>query len=257
MAPISDIYLTDNAPAPKPVKILQLHDHLELFSEGDPPFHSLFILGQSGSLLAPLLSGTTEEQLLIIDPPLDLQQRFRLPQNSAALFTFAAADVGIPLIQTQPDGVAHVRIGEHFLDIYTEANFNIVVVPALGILCTGAFGSDVLLPKLGAGSDGENELAVLRLLARLLKQHRLQFFIPATGHPASDPLAAMQRLAADVDYLHRLRRVVPAAAQRQEPLASLQATLAPTLLPVDRRSPPCQTIHRVNIATLYNQARHD
>ena len=102
-----------------------------------------------------------------------------MAEETATLFTCAAEDVGLPRVQTRLGGVAHINIGQHLLDIYSQRHANLVHFPAIGVLCGGAFGSDLALPELGEGSDGEDEIESLRLLARLLKGRRLQLYIPA------------------------------------------------------------------------------
>ncbi|MDE0464588.1 MAG: hypothetical protein OXH93_19375, partial [Caldilineaceae bacterium] len=62
------------------MKISQLYDQLEMYSEGDPPSHSLFVL-------ARLLG--SPDRLLIIDPPDDAATRFDVAEETAALFTSA------------------------------------------------------------------------------------------------------------------------------------------------------------------------
>jgi len=244
----SNIVFTDPTDQ-KFTKIIQLFEHLELFSEGEPAQHTLFILGrtplaQLGASQPPL------EQLLLIDPPPDVRQRFKLEGDVAVLATGAPLDVGLPQLQTVAGGVAHLRVGEHFLDIYTQSQGAVVHLPALGILCGGLFGSDAALPRLASGSTGDEELDTLRLLARLVKQSRLQLYIPQRGALSSNQTEIMQRLAQDVAYLHTLRRIVPALVQRGGALTAL-LQLADSLLPEERRSPHCQETHLVNLQTLY------
>src|SRR6476620_9339687 len=104
-------------PASSATQIVQLFEHLELFSEGEPPRHTLFVLGRA-PLRAVDLNQTIEDQLLLIDPPPDVQQRFKVEGNVAVLFTRAPVETGLPHLQTVTGGVAHLRIGEHFWDIY-------------------------------------------------------------------------------------------------------------------------------------------
>jgi len=246
--PASSILLTD-LPTTQPIKIVQLFEHLELFSEGTPTRHTLFVLGrtrltQLDSLELPV------DQLLLIDPPADVRQRFKLEGDLAVLFTGKAEEVGLPALQTAAGGVAHIRIGEHFLDIYTQRQGAIVHLPALGILCGGHFGSDASLPQIAPGSDGNEELDTLRLLARLIKQSRLQLYIPRIGALCSTPTEVMMRLAADVAYLHGLRRVVPALVVRGDAL-DLLLQLSDSLLPEGRRSALCREVHVENLQTLY------
>lgn len=224
-------------------KITQLYEHLELFTEGDPPRHTLFVMGR--------LLGMPD-QLLLVDPPEDVTDRFSLAENTAVLFTGPAQDVGLPQLETRPGGVAHVRVGEHLLDIYSQPGGNVVYLPAVGVLCGGTFGSDLLLPELPPGADGSAELEILRLLAQLVKGRKFQLYIPRAGSLAGDPVEAMSRLANDVSYLHGLRRVVPPAARRGD-LIKVQE-IAATLLPENRRSELCRTIHRQNTEVLYRSA---
>ncbi len=224
-----------------PPKITQLYDRLELFSEGDPPRHTLFVLGR--------LLGTPD-QLLLIDPPADVAERFSMAENTAVIFTGPGApETGLPQMQRMAGGVAHVRIGQHLLDIYNRTVDTIVYLPAVGVLCGGRFGSDLVLPMLVPGSDGSEELETLRLLAQLVKAHPPRLFIPHTGSPGSDRVEIMGRLANDVAYLHGLRRVIPAAVRRNEDRIKIQQ-LAATLLPDNRRTPLCQEIHARNVVTV-------
>ncbi len=220
-------------------KITQLYERLELFSEGEPPRQTLFVM-------ARLLG--TPDRLLLIDPPADAAQRFSLAEENAVLFTGAPVETGLPQLQTQADGVAHLSIGEHLLDVYSQQNGNVVYFPTLGVLCGGEFGSDLALPRLAPGSDGGDAIESLRLLAQLVKQRRMNLFIPRVGSLCRERVEVMGRLAADVGYLHGLRRVIPAtqgeALERMEQLAA-------TLLPENRRNPFCQKIHEENVARLW------
>lgn len=224
------------------MKITQLFEQLELYSEGDPPTHSLFVM-------AKLLG--TPDRLLIIDPPADVAQRFGLAEETAFLFTGPAPDVDLPLLQTQPGGVAHVSIGQHLLDIYSQQAANLVYLPAVGVLCGGTFGSDLALPELADGSSGEDEIESLRLLARLVKGRRLQLFVPRIGSVSADRIEVMGRLAADVAYLHGLRRAIPPAATDGRFWAEEEKIAAQTL-PENRRAPAAVATHRQNIQRLYN-----
>ena len=244
----SKLVFTD-APANKSTKIVQLFEHLELFSEGEPAQHTLFVLGRT-SLAQLNPTQPPLEQLLLIDPPSDVRQRFKLAGDIAVLSTGAALDVGLPQLQTVAGGVAHLRVGEHFLDVYTQSQGAIVHLPALGILCGGSFGSDAALPPLASFSNGDEELDTLRLLARLVKQSRLQLYMPRSGVLSSNQAEVMLRLAQDVAYLHTLRRVVPALVQRGDALSDL-LQLADSLLPEERRSALCRETHLMNLQTLY------
>ena len=55
-------------------EITQLFEHLEMFSEGDPSHHTLFVLGRSPGV---------PDQTLLIDPPADVTQRFDLAAQTA------------------------------------------------------------------------------------------------------------------------------------------------------------------------------
>ncbi|MEZ4725822.1 MAG: hypothetical protein R3E79_01670 [Caldilineaceae bacterium] len=194
-----------------------------------------------------------QDQLLLIDPPADVATRFRLPTETAVLFTGEPTATGLTQVETKAGGVAHLRIGEHFLDLYAQQSSAVVSLPALGLICGGSFGSDVLLPAVAAHSTGEQELETLRLLAQLLKQRRFQLYIPRIGALSSSPVETMERLAADVAYLHSLRRVVLPIAQQEEPFSQIEA-VAPSLLPSARRSVPCQAQHLINLRRLYDTA---
>jgi hypothetical protein len=236
-----------------PAKITQLFAQLELFSIGEPPAHTLFVQGQP-TLAEHNPLQPPQEQLLLIDPPADVGERFRLPANSALLFTGAANAVGLPQVQTKPGGVAHIRVGQHFLDIYAQEESAVVYLPALGILCGGDFGSDTLLPVIATHSDGAQELETLRLLAQLVKQPRFQLYIPRVGTLCSNALEVMERLAADVAYLHGLRRVVLPIAQQEASFAQIEA-VALSLLPPVQRTAFCQEQNRINLRRLYDAAR--
>ncbi len=232
--------------------ITQLFDQLELFSDGTPPSHTLFIQGRptlaEGNPLQP-----AADQLLLIDPPLNVAERFRLPSDSAVLFTGAANALNLPHVQTEPGGVAHLRIGQHYLDIYSQNGSTVIYLPALGIICGGSFGSDEALPTVGEHSTGQQELETLRLLAQLVKQRRFQFYIPRIGHVISHAVEVMERLAADVAYLHTIRRIVLPVAQQGESFTQIEA-VAFSLLPATRQSALCQEQHLANLRQLYTAA---
>lgn len=219
----------------QPARILQLYQDLELLSEGSPPRNTLFVLGRTPSTTGAV-SALWREQLLVIDPPGDLTQRFRLADDVAVLFTGAAVDAGAPQVQTQAGGVAHLRIGEHFLDVYGEAAGAVVYFPAVGILLSGAYASAVAPPRLAAGSAGQDELETLRLLARLIKAPNFQLMIPQVGASVSDRTAAMERLAADVAYLHSLRKAALEAVESR----------VDVLLPTAWQTPIGLEVHRKN-----------
>jgi hypothetical protein len=224
-------------------KITQLYEKLELFSDGDPVRHTLFVLGQ--------LLGTPD-QLLLIDPPADAASRFSLPANSAALFTREAQPVALPLIETQAQGVAHVRIGQHLLDIHSQPGRHLVSLPPVGLLLSGDLGSDLSLPLLVEGEDGGVSLEALRLLARLVRQRPPRLFMPQFGSFTGDAAQILERLANDVAYLHGLRRVIPGLVQRGEPLPRIQQ-IGQTLLPEKRRTPHTLAIHQRNVALLHQK----
>lgn len=244
---MSELPLFSLPPAPG-VKITQLYEHLELFSEGEPPRHTLFVLGRPTLAERDPLQ-RAQDQLVIIDPPANVSTRFRVEGNVATLFTGPAWETGFPQLQTQAGGVAHIRIGPHYLDLYTQQQSTIVHLPALGVICSGPFGSDVQPPRVATTSDGSDELATLRLLAGLVKGRRLQLLIPTVGELSRDKVEAMGRLAADVAYLHELRRVIGALVERGESEEVVE-TIAPTLLP-DRWRVQGEERHLANLQALY------
>lgn len=248
---MSNIPLFSLPPAPG-VKITQLYEHLELFSEGEPPQHTLFILGRP-TLAEHNPLERAQDQLLIIDPPANVSTRFRVEGNVATLFTGPALETGFPQLQTQAGGVAHLRIGVHYLDLYTQHQNTIVHLPALGVICSGPFGSTAQPPLVAPTSDGGDELATLRLLAGLVKGRTLQLFIPAMGELGRDKVEAMGRLAADVAYLHELRRVIGGVVERGESEEVVE-TIAPTLLP-ERWRAQGEARHLANLQALYNAYR--
>jgi hypothetical protein len=192
--------------------------------------------------------------LLLVDPPLNAADLFVLPARAAALFTGAPLPIGgLSVVATQPGGLAHLRIGEHLLDVYSHAQSNIVLLPLTAILCGGAFGSDATLPIVAAGSDGGEELGVLRLLATLVRERNVQLYLPREGSPLSDRVEMMERLADDVAYLHALRRVAGGVASGHGGLHEALA-LAETLLPTTRKSPANQVRHAANISAMYAAA---
>ena len=249
---VSNIFLSDPQDAPT-VRIAQLYPLLELFSEHEPPVNTLFIMARAPLAGLPGIEVDAHDQLLLVDPPDDATYRFRLEGNVAAVFTGAPRAVGLPLLELVPGGVAHVRIGDHFLDIYAQSTGAIVSLPAVGVICSGAFGSDVTLPHIVPGSDGSEELDTLRLLARLLKERPLQLFIPSVGTAVDATVAVMERLAADVAYLHGLRRVIPNALARGEALETVEI-LADSLLPAARNSARAQAVHSANVRVLLEAA---
>lgn len=256
MSPISSISLTP-LPQSGQGKITQLYHCLELFSEGDPVRHSLFVFAPSVGPISLGSGAPSQDQLLVIDPPTDISQRFRLSEQVAALYTSNQAASPITQVQTQPGGVAHLRIGEHFLDIYSQRHSNIVHLPALGILCGGNFGSDSTIPRLmpddDSLADGNDELEALRILARIVKQSRLSLYIPQVGTETGDKMTVMERLATDVGYIHALRRVVTPLALRGESMEAV-SDLAESVLPREKRTPQTIAIHNQNINALVQGA---
>lgn len=255
-----EIPLHDSSSSAQPVKITQLYTHLELFSYGDPIAHSLFVLSRdnSFSLVNPTLaevslsdsSDESTDQLLLIDPPADAATRFSLSGQVAALFTGPPQQIGLTVMQTQPGGEAHIRIGDHFLDIYSQLESNIVHLPALGILCSGGFGSDALPPAIAIGSDGGQELDTLRLLARLLKQNQLQLFVPRVGSLLREPVDVMKALADDVAYLHGVRRLVSDHVERGEKLSAILSA-GKELLPAKATDRTAAEMHHRNLQILF------
>jgi hypothetical protein len=233
-------------------RILQLYQDLELFSEGDPPANALFVLGRSLGVV-PDQVGLWRDQLLVVDPPADLESRFRLEGDVAVLYT--SQEVGeralpsLPRVQTIAGGVAHLRVGEQFLDIYSQRAGNIVHLPAIGVLLGGVYGSDAVPPRLAAGSSGEEELEALRLLARILKGSHCQLYVPRVGAAEQDKLKVMERLAADVAYLHGLRRVIPALVARGEAWETVEI-VGESLLPLAWQSPAGRGVHAANLRAL-------
>lgn len=231
-------------PSQKHPQILQLYQNLELFSEGMPACNSLFVLAEGVDV-----SGHSREQLLIIDPPDDAAERFKLGEDVAVLYTGDRRPVALPQVESIPGGVAHLRVGEHFLDVYVQKAGVIVYLPAVGVLLSGDYGSDALPPRIVPGSDGGDELETLRLLARLIKLENFQLCVPYVGSPVREKPQIMERLAGDVAYLHGLRRVVPGLLQRGEPLETIER-IAESLLPADRQSEEAQSVHAANLSAL-------
>jgi len=225
-------------------QILQLYQDLELFSEGEPASNSLFVLGRSVDA-----AGSEHSHLLIIDPPVDASERFRLEEEVAALYTGNRPRAALPQVQMLHGGVAHLRVGAHFLDVYVQKAGVIVYLPAVGVLLSGEYGSDALPPRIVPGSDGGDELETLRLLARLIKHDNFQLCVPHVGSTVKEKPQLMERLAADVAYLHGLRRVVPGLLQRGEPLETIER-IADSLLPEERQSAEAQAVHAANLSAL-------
>ncbi|MCL4835190.1 MAG: hypothetical protein KJZ86_22310 [Caldilineaceae bacterium] len=222
-------------------RITQLYPRLELLSEGEPPHHTLFVMAR--------LPGSPD-RLLLIDPPADVTERFSLADENAVLYTGPARESALPELQTQPGGIAHLSIGEHLLDIYSQQTGNVIYFPTLGVLCGGDFGSDLALPRLAPGSDGSEEIETLRLLAQTVKQRRLEVYIPRIGSLCRDRVEVMGRLAGDVSYLHGLRRIIPAGAEQGEALERIEQ-MAAGLVPENRRTAFCREIHEENVERLW------
>jgi hypothetical protein len=231
-------------PDQKRPQILQLYQHLELLSEGAPARNSLFVLGESTDI-----TGQPREHLLIIDPPDNTAERFKLSEDVAVLYTGDRQPIALPQVELIPGGVAHLRVGEHFLDVYVQKAGVVVYLPAVGVLLSGDYGSDALPPRIVPGSDGGDELDTLRLLARLIKQENFQLCVPYVGVAVKEKVQVMERLAGDVAYLHGLRRVVPGLLQRGEPLETIER-IAESLLPADRQSEEAHVVHAANISAL-------
>ena len=258
-----EIPLHDSSSSAEPVQITQLYTHIELFRSGTPTANALFVLSRDNafSLTNPTLADgsltdstdDSADQLLIIDPPTDAATRFSLSGQVAALFTGAPQQIGLTAMQTQRGGEAHIRIGDHFLDVYSFLENNIVHLPALGILCGGGFGSDALPPAIAISSDGGEELDVLRLLARLVKQHRLQLFIPRVGSLQQKDIDVMKALADDVAYLHGIRRFVTDQVGQGEKMSAVVAA-GQALLPANYADPTASEIHHRNLQILFAAA---
>ncbi|MEZ4620320.1 MAG: hypothetical protein R2867_33105 [Caldilineaceae bacterium] len=245
---MSNIPLFDPSAQPS-AGITRLYEYLELFSEGDPPRNSLFILGRP-TLAEQNPLQAAPDQLLIVDPPTDITARFRLDGQVAVLGTGNLGDVGLAQLQTEAGGIAHIRIGTHYLDVYSQRHGNIVHLPALGIICGGSFGSASNVPTVGPDSDGEEELGTLRLLAQLVKSRHFQMYIPRHGAVVQERLMAMQQLAADVAYLHEIRRVLTGLVVRGESEEVIE-TIAATLLPAQRTAAESMVIHQENLQRIY------
>ncbi len=244
----SNIFFVDPGNEPT-ARITQLYQDLELYADGDPSRNTLFVLGKA---LADDPTALLSDQLLLIDPPPNAQSIFQLNGDVAVLNTDGAgeaAGIGLPRVQTRPNGLAHLRIGDHFLDVYTQQSNSVVHFPALGILCGGDFGSDSMLPSIAQESDGGEELETLRLLASLLKQQHFQLFIPRFGTLCEDRVTVMARLASDVGYLNGLRRLILPAVQQGDAIETIEVA-AQSLMPAERSTPACQSVHEANVDRL-------
>lgn len=134
-----------------------------------------------------------------------MTERFRLDGDLAVLSTGATIAVALPQVQTGAGGIAHIRVGAHYLDIYSQQQSNVIRLPALGILCGGSFGSDALVPTVRTfrWQRGVRDPALAGTIRA--KRRNFQIYIPRCGALSQDRLAVMQRLAADVAYLHEVR----------------------------------------------------
>lgn len=255
-----------------PVEILQLYDELELLRLGSPPHHSLFVLGREPLSAGPdtLTTGNPAtnparspdaDRLLLIDPPADLHDRFRIEGDAACLLTHAiqsrkehdASHLHLPRLQTRPRGTAHIRMGRHYLDIYTQAHYAAVYFPALGILYGGVFGSNEDLPLLADEDDGSDALEMVRLLAALVKSRTVRLWISKVGELGKETVPIMERLASDVAYLHNLRRIGTAPAMLDS--VEKRQTLGETLLPQARRGPLARKTHQQNLEILHTHSQ--
>lgn len=231
-------------------RITQLFPNLELLSEGDPQHNTLFVLGRG--IDPPLGDG---DELLLVDPPADVRSRFTLPNRVVAVATTGTPPAGLPTLAPEPGGVAHVRIGAHLVDLYSFANHTIIHLPAVGLICGGGFGQRQTPPTLQQGDGGEEEIEVLRLLARLVRERSVQLYVPQVGEPNSDVMQVMSALAEDVGYIHSLRRNVNAIARTGDGLNAALA-IADSLLPPHWSSPQAKAVNVSNISALYAVAVH-
>lgn len=199
------------------------------------------------------------DELLIVDPPADMAG-FVLPERTAVVRTCLSEQPlppGAALVELQPGGVAHIRLGEHLLDIYAQQGGALVHLPELGLLCSGELASNRLPPRLAPGSDGASELDALRLCARLVREGRVRMLIPHVGDLVEAPTAMMERLADDVAYIHALRRSVQAVHAKTAPgqMAAGQAEGAPlngadAHLPSGRIDAASRAVHAANLHTM-------
>jgi hypothetical protein len=97
---MSNLPLFDFNPSAQPgAGITRLYEYLELFSEGEPLRHTLFVLGRPTLAEHNPLQAATEQRL-IIDPPLDVSDRFRLDGDIAVISTAATVTLALPHVQT-------------------------------------------------------------------------------------------------------------------------------------------------------------
>lgn len=223
--------------------IARLYPSIELYSEGDPALNTLFVLGHTQSGPPGI------EEMLLVDPPEDVARRFRLPERSAAAFTGAPVDTGLPAVAHSDDGERHVRFGEKLVDLYFHEHGALILLPELGILCCGMMGSDVLPPVVGPGSDGQAELDALRIAARLMRTSGVQLLIPRCGEPVSGRPAIGERLANDVAYLHGLRRTLLPLRAHPPEVEDVKG-LAAALLPEPWTTSYARQVHAANVRSM-------
>lgn len=223
----------------------QLFEHLELLSEGIPEHNTLFVLSR--------VLGQPDE-LLLVDPPADVTARFQLPERTAVLTSGPdAPQPPLPTLHPADQAVVHVQVGQHLLDILGMGPWRVVYLPAVGLLWSGSFGSQVVVPRVRSRLEVEMGVQVLRTMARIVRERRLQVLIPRIGEPVWDRVEAMTRLAEDLVYLQGLLRVAPGAARREEVARALEV-LSASLLPKDRAGEMSRAIHQANMADLVQVA---
>lgn len=227
-------------------KITQLYPNLELFTDGDLARNTLFVLGPG--LAPPLGSG---DELLLIDPPDDARSRFTLPERVVAVSTTGAAPAGLATLERQADGVAHLRVGDHLVDLHTFEQRTVAHMPAVGLLCSGEFAQVALPPRILLGSNGDEELAVLRLLARIVRERRVQLLLPRHGDARIDIMQTMSALAEDVGYIHSVRRAVNTIARSRDGLNAALA-VADSLLPPHWNTPAARAQNIANVSNYYS-----
>lgn len=225
--------------------ITRLYPGIELYTDGELPSNALFVLGRS------LTASGEQDELLVVDPPRDLNEHFVAPERLAGVTTDSAPlPAGVSALEVKAGDVAHIRIGEQLIDVHGFAGGAVVHLPTVGIVCGGDYASSALVPRLAAGSDGSDELQRLRLIARLVRERRVHVYVPRTGELISDGVPLMERLAADVGHIHGLRRVVPALCERGETIG-VALQIGETLLPDSRTSVAARSMHAANVRALY------
>jgi hypothetical protein len=130
----------------------------------------------------------------------------------------------------------------------------LIALPAIGLLCSGGVGSDCVVPVVGEASDGAAELDLLLAAARLVKGLRMQMMIPRYGEWETDKAEALHRLAGDVAYLHRLRRVLPAQISRKADIETLLQE-AEAWLPKERANAFSRAVHQANVTRIADALR--